>query len=242
MIARRLWVLAAAAALIMGLGGLGLKYLQRSTHAPERATLAATEAEVSGTGANSEGSAAMAASGVATLPSSVMQHYYACHTDPYACRFDPLVADSPEEAQWLVTRGYPTKDQIEEAAARSMDELKRAAEQSGSAVDASLYAQGLLREGHHREAERALHESFSSAGNLYALHLLSDVYRTSDQLRNRPLAMAYLRLAYLAGDAKAGPLFVSRFDGAWGPELAYAEQRAAELRAALHPDANWPRP
>lgn len=167
---------------------------------------------------------------------------YACRGARIACEAEVLAAASLEEALWLRAHGYPSPGQMARARSFSAEQLRVQALRSGSVVDASLHAQGLLREQRHREALGVLIESFSASGNLYAIHLASDVYRNSTELKNLPLSMAYLRLAYLAGDAKAGRNLAAWFPDASPPEVASADKRAAELRAQMNPGANWPRP
>lgn len=179
---------------------------------------------------------------LATHRSDAMVNRYACKGDPARCETELLGANSAEEAQWLRDRGYPSRDQIDAGRSFSVEQLRLQANDSGALVDVNLYAQGLLREQRHREALGVLLDSFATEGNLYALHLVADVHANSQELKNLPLAMAYLRLAYLAGDAKAGTVLAERFSSAAPAELAYADKRAAELRSQLNPGGTWPRP
>ncbi|WP_422506096.1 hypothetical protein [Stenotrophomonas sp. GZD-301] len=142
----------------------------------------------------------------------------------------------------MQVRGYPTADQIDAARAFSADQLHREADRTGAPVDVSLYAQALLRERQHREAFGALVQSFSQDGNIYALYLLSDIYQNAHDMKNRPLAMTYLRLAYLAGDHKAGVTFAIRYGDAHPQELAAADMQAAHFRRQMAPGGSWPRP
>lgn len=184
---------------------------------------------------------AQAPGDLGNLPENALLQHYACKGDASTCANDPLVASTAEEAVWLQAHGYPTPDQVQNARSFSTEQLKAAAEKSGSAVDASLYAQGLLREQRHREALGVALDG-ARQGNLYGLYLASDIYLSSDALKNLPLSMAYLRLAYLAGDSKAGPTFAARFPNVAAPELASADKRAAELKSELISLGNWPRP
>jgi len=180
--------------------------------------------------------------GVAGLPPSALQQYYACRADEGSCNRDPLVAASPEEAQWLQARGYPTPDQIKSSLAASTESLRLAAENSGSLVDKSLYGQALLRDGKYRDVVGSMVDSFVREGNIYGLYLTSDAYMQSEELMNPPLAMAYLRLAYLAGDSKAAGVLEAKFGQMTPPERAFADRRAADLKKNMAPDGSWPRP
>lgn len=176
------------------------------------------------------------------LPATALQQYYACKADLGSCSKDPLVAASPEEAQWLLARGYPTPDQIANSNSYSADTLKLAAEESGALVDKSLYGHALLREGRYREAVGSMVDSFIQGGNIYGLYLASNAYMHSGELLNPPLALAYLRLAYLAGDSKAGIALEMEAPQLSAPERASIDRRAAELRNQLSPAGSWPRP
>lgn len=180
--------------------------------------------------------------GIAGLPPSALQQYYACGADEGSCNRDPLVAASPEEAQWLQARGYPAPDQIKSSLAASTESLRLAAEESGSLVDKSLYGQALLRDGKYRDVVGSMVDSFVRDGNIYGLYLTSDAYMQSEELMNPPLAMAYLRLAYLAGDSKAGGVLEAKFGQMTPPERAFADRRAADLKRNMAPDGSWPRP
>ncbi|CAM0125649.1 conserved hypothetical protein [Stenotrophomonas geniculata] len=181
-------------------------------------------------------------SSLGSLPATALQQYYACKADSGSCSKDPLVADSPEEAQWLLARGYPTPDQVTNSLSSSADSLKLAAEKSGALVDKSLYGHALLREGRYREAVGSMVDSFIQGGNIYGLYLASDAYMHSGELLNPPLALAYLRLAYLAGDSKAGIALEMEAPQLSAPERASIDRRAAELRNQLSPTGSWPRP
>jgi len=191
---------------------------------------------------NSDAALTSSSSSLGSLPATALQQYYACQKDSGSCSKDPLVADSPEEAQWLLARGYPTPDQIANSRSSSVDSLRLAAEKSGALVDKSLYGHALLREGLYREAVGSMVDSFIQSGNIYGLYLASDAYMHSGELLNPPLALAYLRLAYLAGDSKAGIALEMEAPQLSAPERASIDRRAAELRNQLSPTGNWPRP
>lgn len=188
------------------------------------------------------GTIASSSTQVAGLSPSVLQQYYACREGKGSCSRDPLVAQSPEEAQWLQIHGYPTPDQIRNSLSSSADSLRFAAERSRLPVDESLYGLSLVREGEYRGAVGSMAESFMRNENLYALYILSDVYMQSDELKNPSLAMAYLRLAYLAGDSKAGNAIEMRSPRISPPERASIDRRAAELKIKMAPDRSWQRP
>lgn len=65
------------------------------------------------------------------------------------------------------------------------------------------------------------------AGNLYAYYGLSDVYVSDTANKNLVDSLAYLRLAYLLGDAKASAVIASR--GLSSVENVVADERAASL-------------
>lgn len=179
---------------------------------------------------------------LAGLPPIALQQRYACSGDATACDQNVVAARPPDEAEWLLERGYPAPDQMQAARSFSTDQLKRAAEDSKHPVDQSLYIQALLREGRHREALAEAMEGYVGAGNLYALHLASDIYLKSEALKNLPESMAYYRLAAVSGDRKAEADMALRYPWASPPEIAYADQRATHLKQQMRPDGQWPRP
>lgn len=215
---------------------------KNSSNADDASSGANKAAEVNGESRKREAVSTDGSSGIADLPPSALQQYYACRSTKATCNRDPLVAESPAEAQWLQRRGYPTADQIEASLATSTEELRLAAENSGVLVDKSLYGRALLRDGRYRDAVGSMVDSFVQDGNIYGLYLTSDAYMRSEELMNPPLAMAYLRLAYLAGDSKAGGVLEEKFGQMTPPERAFADRRAADLKKNMAPDGSWPRP
>ncbi|WNH53870.1 hypothetical protein [Stenotrophomonas oahuensis] len=131
-----------------------------------------------------------------------------------------------EEARWLVEHGYPTKDEQQRLKALTLSQVKAEAD-AGSPSAKVVYASKLsLEPGKFHSGALLLHDQ-AVAGNLYAYYGLSEAYWNSNDNRNLVDSAAYLRVAYLLGDSRAGDqIGTLKLSQA---ELAVADQRAASL-------------
>lgn len=161
-------------------------------------------------------------------PPSVSQEArrYLCPQGPNACRISgPLVANSDAEAQWLWTHGYPTENELARLETLNLDQLK-AESQAGNKAATVIYGKKTALTGPFYKGIDILRRA-AVAGNLYAYYGLSDVYASDSNNKNLVDSLAYLRLAYLLGDAKASAVIAAR--GLSSVENVVADERAASL-------------
>ncbi|QDI04975.1 hypothetical protein [Xanthomonas cerealis] len=151
---------------------------------------------------------------------------YLCQGDADACKVrGPLVADSEAEAQWLLAHGYPTQAELARLEPMSLVQLKAQA-QAGNKPAAVLYGKKTAIEGGRFQEGLGILRQAATAGNLYAYYGLSAVYGAETKNKNLIESAAYLRLAYLLGDAQASAGTVLH-------GLSAVERVAADERAAL---------
>ncbi len=166
---------------------------------------------------------------------------YQCKNTADTCRYNPNVATSKEEAFWLYLHGYPTMDEMESIGRHSVDYYKKELARTNSQTAKSLYGMSLAENGDGRIAVGVLSEA-ATEGNIYALYALSTIYGGSSELGNLTTSAAYQRLAYLAGDAKAGDMYARRFGILTPPEHASADREAARMHQKLLNGKVYPRP
>lgn len=174
------------------------------------------------------------------VSSNLLQHYQ-CPPGAEDCERNPNVASTPEEAQWLLTHGYPTTKQIQDLRTRSTADYREEYERTGSKVAQSLYAMSLALNGEARTAIGLL-STGAGQGNVYAFHLLSDIYRRTEELGNLTTSAAYLRAAYLAGDSRAADRYAYQFEILTPPENLSADKEAFRLFKIFGHGRNYPRP
>jgi hypothetical protein len=174
------------------------------------------------------------------VPSPIFQHYQ-CPSNTEDCERNPNVAATPEEAQWLLTHGYPTVKQIQDLRTRSTADYREEYQRTGSKVAQSLYAMSLALDGEARTAIGLLWQG-AAQGNVYAFHLLSDLYRRTEELANLITSAAYLRAAYLAGDSRAADRYAYQFGMLSPPENLLADKEAFRLFKTYGRGRNYPRP
>ena len=174
------------------------------------------------------------------VSSNLLQHYQ-CPPGAEDCERNPNVASTPEEAQWLLTHGYPTTKQIQDLRTRSTADYREEYERTGSKVAQSLYAMSLALNGEARTAIGLL-STGAGQGNIYAFHLLSDLYRRTEELANLITSAAYLRAAYLAGDSRAADRYAYQFEILTPPENLLADKEAFRLFKIFGHGRNYPRP
>lgn len=185
----------------------------------EPAALAARSQRAPRAVANASGSAE------ARLQRDALLDTYRCRTNQ--CESENLGASSAAEASWLKTRGFPTPDHAAELEQMSVNELESASGRGDQAAQAVLgrrmMEQGDEVEGMGRIAQVAV------AGNVYADYQLSLGYRNTNPLDSA----AYLRRAYLQGDAKAAMIMYMTFPQLGPVEWNSIDKRAMGLYAGL---------
>lgn len=157
------------------------------------------------------------------------------------CSRSPYFAESRKEAAWLLEHGYPAPEELANLRQRSTAQYEAEFARTHGEVARSLYGLSLAADGQAREALGVL-GSGAARGNLYALDAISEIYYRSPEFGNLVLSAAYLRLAYLAGDRKAGETYARRFEVFTPPEHASADRNAARLHRQLMQDRVYPRP
>ncbi|MBB3274842.1 MULTISPECIES: hypothetical protein [unclassified Pseudoxanthomonas] len=175
------------------------------------------------------------------VSSSVVFQHYQCPPGMEDCERNPNVAATPEDAQWLLTHGYPTVKQIQDLRTRSTADYREEYQRTGSKVAQSLYAMSLALDGEARTAIGLLSQG-AGQGNIYAYHLLSDLYRRTEELANLITSAAYLRAAYLAGDSRAADRYAYQFGILSPPENLLADKEAFRLFKTFGRGRNYLRP
>lgn len=168
-----------------------------------------------------------------------------CERSDEACQDSPLAASSYEEAVWLSQHGYPTAQQLADYDITTTDSL-RAAAASGDLASRALYGRRLVEEGDYYGGTLQLYKAAKSGG-YYALYELSDVYLSPEHNYGPSEPFAYLRVAYLLGDAKASRYMaqiLAARDGGGADivEMRLIDDRAAELRKNAYTTPASPRP
>lgn len=166
---------------------------------------------------------------------------YKCQSAPSDCVNTPYLAETDEEAMWLFQHGYPTSRQLERLRTKSTAQYKDELLKTNSQVARSLYGMSLAEDGETRAAIGVLGEG-AKQGNLFALYALSTIYGKSDSVGNLSWSASYQRLAYLAGDSKAGDAYARKFAILTPPEHAIADREAATLHKKLLGGRVFPRP
>lgn len=131
------------------------------------------------------------------------------------------LARTPEEAKWLMRNGFPSQNEVDLFESMSAYQLGRLAA-GGSIVAQAEYGRRLAASGELANGLLELKKA-SDRGSIYAYYLISEV-----QLRNandRLSAGAFLRVAYLLGDTRAGDMMT-------GLDLHVVESRVVDQRAA----------
>ncbi|TAA26791.1 sel1 repeat family protein [Pseudoxanthomonas winnipegensis] len=191
----------------------------------------------SDTGASAEGAASAhsASQAVRDEPAQAWKFNALPRTNPrdYVCDSRPecneaggvFSAKSAEEANWLISHGYPSLNEKRRLESLSVDQLKKEASDGSMAAQVE-YAARLALQGNLDRGVALLRKSAQS-GNLYSYYALSDVYDRSKENRDVVGSAAYLRLAYILGDYKAADVIAERNLSA--VELAAADRRAFSL-------------
>lgn len=160
--------------------------------------------------------------GQAAPPSTVSDLAYFC-AGP-ACDFEALGARNREEADWLRTNGYPSPEQVKEFNSLSDDQLKRQAD-AGNLAAMVAYGERRAAAGDAKTGIQYVHDSIRR-GSIYGYYGMSEIHQNTAGLKNIVDSAAYLRVAYLLGDAKAWVEMQRRF-----PDLSKVEQVTIDERA-----------
>lgn len=157
---------------------------------------------------------------------SVTTLEYQCASGP-SCAAYPLGAKDKEEAQWLYANGYPSADQLRLFKALSDDQLKRRAD-AGALAAMTVYGERKAAQGDTKQGIQYVHDSIRN-GSIYGYYGMSSIYRNTPGLRNNVEAAAYLRVAYILGDAKASAEMNRRFEDLSVIERVAIDERATAL-------------
>lgn len=137
-----------------------------------------------------------------------------------------LEAKSEREAQWLIAHGYPSRQENERLHGLGLQDLAQLAK-SGNRAASVVYAEKLALEGGQFDVGFGLLHQQATSGNLFAYYALSDILYKDPSKRQLVDSAAYLKVAYLLGDARATEILLDRNYA--GPELMAADRRAAGL-------------
>lgn len=146
--------------------------------------------------------------------------------NPECASVGRLDARSEREAQWLIAHGYPSRQENERLHGLGLEELSRLAK-SGNRAAAVVYAEKLALDGGQFDVGFGLLHQQAAAGNLFAYYALSDILYKDPAKRQLVDSAAYLKVAYLLGDARATQILADRNYAS--PELLAADVRAAGL-------------
>lgn len=165
---------------------------------------------------------------------------YRC-ADDTACDLDALGARTIEEADWLIQKGYPSAEDLKAFAALSDEQLKKIAD-GGSLAAMVRYGERAAAKGDTKTGIGYIHDAIER-GSLYGYYGMSSVYQHTPGLKNIVDAGAYLRVAYILGDAKAASELQRRFPGLTQVEQAAIDRRASSLyQTFAHSQQPSPRP
>jgi hypothetical protein len=148
---------------------------------------------------------------------------YRCRT--VQCESENLGASSAAEAAWLKSRGFPTPEREAELERMSMNELESASGDDPAAQ--AMLGRRMMEQGEEVQGMARIAQ-VAADGNVYADYQLSLGYRKINPLDSA----AYLRRAYLQGDAKAAMIMYMTF-----PRFGPVEWNAIDDRAMLLYDA-----
>lgn len=165
-----------------------------------------------------------------------ISRWVVCEPSSDECLGNPVAASSYEEAVWLSRHGYPTAEQLADYEMTPTESLRDAAA-AGDLASRALYGRRLVEEGDYLGGVSQLFKA-SEVGGYYALYELSEVYGTPGGRNYGPSEpFAYLRVAYLLGDAKAGRYLaqvLAERGGADIVEMRMIDERAAQLRKSAY--------
>lgn len=143
------------------------------------------------------------------------------------CKSNALAASSSEEAAWLQANGYPSSAELARLQKLSDSQLKTAAD-AGSVTALAVYGERLALGNDTKNGLDALRKA-TERGSIYAYYGLSNVYAERKGLKNIVDSGAYLRVAYMLGDSKAGTALLGKTPPIHPVEMAAIDRTAASL-------------
>lgn len=144
------------------------------------------------------------------------------------CKDDPFIPVSQEELVWMRTHGYPTQEESERLARLSEVELEAEAKR-GVLTAMTELGKRMIARGDRNGLSWYL--KAKDHGSIYAYYLRSEVEMDRSTGRGFVEAGAFLRVAYILGDHKAGAVLLRFFEknrlGMF--EMEAIDRRAGEL-------------
>lgn len=166
---------------------------------------------------------------------------YLCEPTDADCARISTRASSPEEAEWLAWRGYPTPSLMAAYPHLETAWLRERTERGDLAV-ASLYGRRLMEEGHYLHAVFLL-QDIALRGGVYAYYELADIHLGDHERADLRAAGAWLRLAAMAGDHKAYDAFHRVLPDGDMMDMYFIDRRVAEYSRKYLPTRRFePRP
>src|SRR5690606_42142544 len=156
---------------------------------------------------------------------AVIMEAYACRS-PH-CESEINAGEAEEEVAWLRRHGYPSPARREAFGRMTDAALASDAEKGDLAAQVELGSR-MIEPGRLTEGIDMLQQA-SLAGSVYANYELSNAYSGVDNIDSA----AYLRLAFLLGDAKAARELYSRFPKFGPAEWVYVDRRSLRLYGNL---------
>ena len=147
-----------------------------------------------------------------------------CNRRPQ-CMDDPFIPVSHEELTWMRAHGYPTLEESERLARLSEAELTAEARR-GVLTAMTELGKRMIARGDRNGLTWYLRAS--EQGSIYAYYLRSDVEMDRASGRGFIEAGAFLRVAYILGDHKAGTTLLRFFEK---NRLGMIEMNAIDRRA-----------
>ena len=138
-----------------------------------------------------------------------------------------LVARTPRDLAWLNAHGYPSMRELDALQAESSGVLAARIARGSRAAMVVLGAR--LIEGDRDEEGLDLLRRAADAGSIYAYYELSNAHARSPDLADRIEAAAFLRVAYILGDARAALELQRRFIELGPRDHIRVDARAASL-------------
>lgn len=149
----------------------------------------------------------------------------------------------------MASRGFPTREQLQNMDSLDQARLRKAADQ-GDLVAMGLYGTIMLKQGQRPEGIGYLTKA-EMGGSVYALYGLSESKMPPHKYADKYAAASYIRVAYLLGDSRASDYLYKYFAGYDSGEWALIDQdasmfsrrlRAAQARKFGTPPPILPRP
>ena len=207
------------------LGG-GLYWFIRNTDKPSQPAIAESASPAQGEPADTMVGATTAEQASPAPRPSVVDPKQFCN-DKYSCH-DPLMPNNANELRWMQQYGYPTKDEQERMARLSDIELEMEAKQ-GKLTAMTELGSRMIDRNDVRGTRWVL--MAKDRGSIYAYYVEAKTEMNHTLGHGLVESGAFLRVAYLLGDYKAGTAlyqFASK-EGLSIGELDMIDRRAASL-------------